>query len=184
MGDEKVKLNEEESIVFVVRENNVKTLGGKQIHLTTDNKTKQLNVMREKKNHDDDDDGWGSLRAGRVIHQLLCGDGREKCLYVWRLRNIFCNMLTSGGRTKTKNEQAGFRPGQVQSHANGSLLYSIFVDFEKTPDSVDRDVVWNLMAHYGIPPNFIAIIQQIEAGLLVVADHLPSGSGLDHEEVY
>jgi replication initiation and membrane attachment protein DnaB len=33
-----------------------------------------------------------------------------------------------------------------------------FVDFEKTFDSLDREVLWNLMAHYGIPQKFINII--------------------------
>jgi trehalose-6-phosphate synthase len=34
-----------------------------------------------------------------------------------------------------------------------------FVDFEKTFDNLDREVLWNLMAHYGIPQKFINIIR-------------------------
>ena len=40
-------------------------------------------------------------------------------------------------------------------------LYSVFVDFQKAFDSVDRGVIWRLMQHYGFPPKFISIIQQL-----------------------
>jgi hypothetical protein len=41
---------------------------------------------------------------------------------------------------------------------NTSLLLN-FVDFEKAFDSLDREVLWNLMAHYGIPQKFMNIIR-------------------------
>ncbi|XP_076443967.1 uncharacterized protein LOC143282252 [Babylonia areolata] len=40
-------------------------------------------------------------------------------------------------------------------------LYSVFVDFQKAFDSVDREVIWKLMQHYGFPQKYIAIIQQL-----------------------
>ncbi|RUS81469.1 hypothetical protein EGW08_010767 [Elysia chlorotica] len=40
-------------------------------------------------------------------------------------------------------------------------LYSILVDFQKAFDSVDREVIWRLMHHYGFPPKFINIIRQL-----------------------
>ena len=40
-------------------------------------------------------------------------------------------------------------------------LYTVFVDFQKAFDSVDRDVIWRLMYHCGFPPKFVAIIQQL-----------------------
>ena len=42
-----------------------------------------------------------------------------------------------------------------------SPLYSVFVDFQKAFDSVDREAIWKLMQHYGFPPKYIAIIQQL-----------------------
>ncbi|XP_033732486.1 uncharacterized protein LOC117321927 [Pecten maximus] len=36
-------------------------------------------------------------------------------------------------------------------------LYTAFVDF----DSVDREVIWKLMQHYGFPKKYNAIIQQL-----------------------
>ena len=43
-------------------------------------------------------------------------------------------------------------------------LYTVFVDFQKAFDSVDRDVIWRLMYHYSFPPKFVAIIQQLYEG--------------------
>ena len=40
-------------------------------------------------------------------------------------------------------------------------LYTNFIDFEKAFDSVDRNVIWQLMGHYGVPPNFIKLIQEL-----------------------
>ena len=40
-------------------------------------------------------------------------------------------------------------------------LYTVFVDFQKAFDSVDRNVIWRLMHHYGFPPKFVTIIQQM-----------------------
>ena len=42
-----------------------------------------------------------------------------------------------------------------------SPLYSVFVDFQKAFDSIDRETIWKLMQHYGFPPKFITIIQQL-----------------------
>jgi hypothetical protein len=38
-----------------------------------------------------------------------------------------------------------------QSLEWNTSLFLNFVDFEKAFDSLDREVLWNLMAHYGIP---------------------------------
>ena len=42
-----------------------------------------------------------------------------------------------------------------------SPLYSVFVDFQKVFDSIDRETIWKLMQHYGFPPKFITVIQQL-----------------------
>ena len=40
-------------------------------------------------------------------------------------------------------------------------LYTVFVDFQKAFDSADRDVICILVNHYGFPPKFVTIIQQL-----------------------
>ena len=75
---------------------------------------------------------------------------------------------------KLREEQAGFRKNisctdhiatlriiREQSIVCQLSLYINFIDFEKAFDSVDRDVIWMLMHHYGIPAKFVTLIQQV-----------------------
>ena len=38
-----------------------------------------------------------------------------------------------------------------------SLLYINFIDFEKAFDSVDKETLWKLLRHYGVPEKIISI---------------------------
>ncbi|CAC5407060.1 unnamed protein product [Mytilus coruscus] len=60
----------------------------------------------------------------------------------------------------TGNYQKGSRPQEFNSS-----LYSVVVDFAKAFDSLDRDVLWQLMRHYGIPEKFITIIRNTYTGM-------------------
>ena len=40
-----------------------------------------------------------------------------------------------------------------------SSLYINFVDYEKAFDSLDRDTLWKLLQHYGIPNKLISLIR-------------------------
>jgi uncharacterized surface protein with fasciclin (FAS1) repeats len=52
-----------------------------------------------------------------------------------------------------------FHSAETSSHEFNSSLYTVFVDFTKAFDSLDREVLCQLMRHYGIPEKFIAIIR-------------------------
>jgi hypothetical protein len=39
-----------------------------------------------------------------------------------------------------------------------------FIDFEKAFDSIDHQVLWKILKHYGIPQKIISIIQQLYDG--------------------
>ena len=45
-------------------------------------------------------------------------------------------------------------------------LYSTFVDLTKAFDIVSRGGPWRIMAKYGCPTKFIAVIRQFHAGML------------------
>lgn len=45
-----------------------------------------------------------------------------------------------------------------------SPLYISFVDFEKAFDSIDRDVLWAIMRHYGIPDKIVRIVKSTYDG--------------------
>ena len=75
---------------------------------------------------------------------------------------------------KLQDEQVGFRQDRSctdhiatmrifieQSLEWQSPLYSVFVDFQKAFDSINRETIWKLMQHYGFPLKFITIIQQL-----------------------
>ena len=71
-----------------------------------------------------------------------------------------------------RDQQAGFRQDRSctdqiatlriiieQSMEWNSPLYIIFVDYEKTFDSLDRYTWWKLLRHYGLPQKFVSLIQ-------------------------
>ena len=91
------------------------------------------------------------------------------------LTRIILERLKTALDKRLRVEQAGFRQDRSctdhiaimhiiieQSLEWQTLLYTVFVDFQKAFDSVDRDVIWRLVYHFGFPPKFVAIIQQLE----------------------
>lgn len=57
------------------------------------------------------------------------------------------------------DEQAGFRQDRSCIDHIATMRINIkqsFVDFQKAFDSVDRDVIWRLMHHYGFPPESVS----------------------------
>ena len=75
---------------------------------------------------------------------------------------------------KLRQNQAGFRPERSctdqtatlriiveQSVEWNSPLYLCFIDFMKAFDSLDREVMWELLKHYGVPQKLINIIMAL-----------------------
>nr|KAG5704618.1 hypothetical protein BaRGS_031882 [Batillaria attramentaria] len=71
-----------------------------------------------------------------------------------------------------RDQQAGFRRNRScadqiaslriiveQSLEWNSPLYINFIDYEKAFDSVDREALWKLLRHYGVPGKIISLIQ-------------------------
>ena len=65
---------------------------------------------------------------------------------------------------RLRDEQAGFRKEKSCCDQIATLriiveqtlewntgLYMVFVDFEKAFDSIDREVLWKILRHYGVP---------------------------------
>ncbi len=69
------------------------------------------------------------------------------------------------GKWSCGDQIATFRIITEQSIEYNSPVYVSFIDFEKALDSVDRETLWKLMAHYGIPPEFISIIKSTYQGM-------------------
>ena len=44
-------------------------------------------------------------------------------------------------------------------------LYMTFVDLSKAFDTVSRDGLWKIMAKFGCPPRYIAMVRQLHDGM-------------------
>ena len=89
------------------------------------------------------------------------------------LNRILLERMKTAVDDRLRDEQAGFRKGRSctdqiatlriileQSMEWQSSLYVTFVDFEKAFDSVDRNTLWKLLAHHGIPKKIINLIRK------------------------
>ena len=86
------------------------------------------------------------------------------------LTRIMLERLETTLDKRLRDEQAGFRQDRSCTDYIATMriitewqapLYAVFVDFQKAFDSVDRDVIWKLMHHYGFQMKFVIIILQL-----------------------
>ena len=83
-----------------------------------------------------------------------------------------------------RDQQAGFRKERSctdqiatlriileQSIEWNSSLYICFVDYEKAFDSLDRESLWKLMRHYGIPSKLVALVRNSYIGMSTKVVH-------------
>ena len=103
---------------------------------------------------------------GKVLNRII----------LERLKNEVDNIL--------RDHQAGFRQDRgcidqiatlriivEQSMEFDSSLYINFVDYEKAFDSLDRDTLWKLLQHYGIPEKIITLIRNTYDGMTCKVTH-------------
>ena len=103
---------------------------------------------------------------GKVLNRII----------LERLKNEVDNIL--------RDHQAGFRQDRgciyqiatpriivEQSMEFDSSLYINFVDYEKAVDSLDRDTLWKLLQHYGIPEKIITLIRNTYDGMTCKVTH-------------
>ena len=75
---------------------------------------------------------------------------------------------------KLQDNQAGFRKNRScvdqittlrliveQSLEWNSSFYINIIDYEKAFDSVDRDMLWKIMRHYGIPEKIVNLLRSL-----------------------
>ena len=97
----------------------------------------------------------------------------------WKVLNrVMLQRMKNTVDTKLRDNQAGFRQNRScadqiaklriileQVSEFNSSIYTVFIDFQKAFDSLDRKVLWQLMRHYGIPDKFISIIKNTYSGM-------------------
>ena len=85
---------------------------------------------------------------------------------------------------KICHQQAGFRRNRScadqiaslriiieQSLEWNSPLYVNFIDYLKAFDSVDRETLWKLVRHYGVPEKFVSLIRCMYQGMTCKVSH-------------
>ena len=91
---------------------------------------------------------------------------------------ILLNRMKEVVDPQLRDQQAGFRKNRSctdqiatlrvileQSLEWNSSLYINFIDYEKAFDSVDRQMLWKLLRHYGVPQKLVDIIRSSYEGL-------------------
>ncbi len=91
---------------------------------------------------------------------------------------VILNRMKNVLDPELRDEQAGFRPNRSctdqiatlriiveQSLEWNSPLYVNFIDYEKAFDSVDRETLWKLLRHYGIPKKIVNLIKNSYEGM-------------------
>ena len=94
------------------------------------------------------------------------------------LNRILLERMKASVDPQLRDQQAGFRSNRSctdqiatlriiveQSLEWNSPLYINFIDYEKAFDSVDRETLWKLLRHYGIPEKIISLIQKTYQGM-------------------
>ena len=88
------------------------------------------------------------------------------------LNRVILDRLKTGVDAKLRDHQAGFRKDRFCTDQIATLriiveqfmewdlsLYKNVVDYEKALNSLDRDTLWKLLQHYGIPEKCISLIR-------------------------
>ena len=44
-------------------------------------------------------------------------------------------------------------------------MYMCFIDLQKAYDSVDRELLWVVLARFGVPDNMLTVIRQFHEGM-------------------
>lgn len=94
------------------------------------------------------------------------------------LNRVILNRIKDAVDPQLRDQQAGFRKNRSctdqiatlriiveQSLEWNSPLYVNFIDYEKAFDSVDRQTLWKLLRHYGVPEKITTIIKNSYEGM-------------------
>ena len=106
------------------------------------------------------------------------------------LNRIILERMKDTVDTLLRDQQAGFRRNRScadqiatlriiveQSSEWNSPTYINFIDYEKAFGSVDRETLWKLLAHYGVPSKIIRLIHGTYSGMNCKVAHAGQLSG-------
>ena len=125
-----------------------------------------INVLRKKKDRTE----CGNYRG----ISLVAHAGSKALLRIVATRlSAYCE-----ARNLLPEEQCGFRPHRSMTDMMFAVrrlqelgrkapvpMFLCFIDLQKAHDSVDRTLLWQVLARFGIPPHMIEVIRQFHDGM-------------------
>ena len=98
--------------------------------------------------------------AGKVLAKILLA----------RLQQVASKILPesqSGFRARRSTIDPIFTLRQLQEKSieQQRPLYMVFIDFTKAFDTIDRELLWKLLEHYGCPDIVVKIIREFHDGM-------------------
>ena len=100
--------------------------------------------------------------AGKALLKIVATRFSDYCEWKQILPEAQCGFRT--GRS-TIDMMYVVRRLQELAREKGVPLYTCFIDLQKAYDSVDRTLLWDLLARYGVPDKMIAIIRDFHDGM-------------------
>ena len=99
--------------------------------------------------------------AGKIMAKIML-----TCLLV-HVVNLFLPESQCGFRRGRNTIDMIFvaRQMQVKCREQHQNLYMAFVDLAKAFDTINRDLLWNILRKFCCPPTFIALLQQFHNGM-------------------
>ena len=101
---------------------------------------------------------------------FLLGSGKSCGLWLWHSLDFsltfFFYQKASVDSGKTIDMIFTARQLQEKCQEQNVDLYMTFVDFTKAFDTVSREGLWKIMAKFGCPAKFIAMVRQFHDGML------------------
>ncbi|XP_062615530.1 uncharacterized protein LOC134277230 [Saccostrea cucullata] len=106
------------------------------------------------------------------------------------LNRILLERMKEAVEPKLHDQQAGFRASRLCADQVASLciiieqslewkssLYVNFIYYEKAIDSVDRETLWKILRHCGVPEKLVPLIRNTNQGMICRVAHAGQMSG-------
>ena len=124
------------------------------------------NVLQKKKNRTSCNNYRGIFlvtHAGKVLLKVIAGRQSD---YFYERGNILPEKQC-GVRPQHSTVDMMFVVRRLQKLAKNkdTLLYLCFIDLNKAYDSVDRTILWDFLACFGVPPRMLFVISQFHDGM-------------------
>ena len=95
-------------------------------------------------------------------------------MYLYQAKyRVLLNRIKEHVNQRLRKEQAGFRPNRSCTDQINALriiieqcvewsprLYTVFADFKKAFDSINRGVMWKEVKRYGVPTQIVNLIKE------------------------